>query len=176
MYSKPVMIGYSFLFLLLHVPCKGVVVKPRTNCLLTRLKNVSHLYWSPLCWLDGQLILQIGKNFIGVGVLFCRWQNECDKCQTLHDAMSFTVHTTFSDFDPISRSQQCWTVVAENLMSYLIKLKNKFGSLSKSGHCFSLLHIFKGDNWCVFWFDKNFYHWLFGGHCLMEVFQNFIWS
>ena len=42
-----------------------------------------------------------------------------DKCQTVHDGSThwtLPIHTTFSDFDCISRSQQCQTVLTENFM------------------------------------------------------------
>ena len=42
-----------------------------------------------------------------------------DKCQTLHDGSThkaLPIHTTFSDLDCISRSQQCQTVLTENFM------------------------------------------------------------
>ena len=53
---------------------------------------------------------------------------------------------------------------------------NFIGLMSKSSrewlqHHFSLGYIFKGDNRHVFWFDHNF---LFGGHCLREVFQTLL--
>ena len=40
--------------------------------------------------------------------------HKCNKCQSLYDGTSYCalpVHYTFSDFDIISRSQQCQTVL-----------------------------------------------------------------
>ena len=56
-----------------------------------------------------------------------------DEFQTLHDGTTYwalPVHTTCSDRDHISRSHQCWTVLAENV---LVQLSWNFvGLLSKS--------------------------------------------
>ena len=44
-----------------------------------------------------------------------------DKCLTLHDGSThwfLPIHSTFSDFDRISRSQQCQTVLNENFMFF----------------------------------------------------------
>ena len=57
-------------------------------------------------------------NFLGR----CKY----DKCQTLRDGsthLALPIHTTFSDLDCISRSQQCQTVLPESLCSYPIELK-----------------------------------------------------
>ena len=51
-----------------------------------------------------------------------------DHCQTLHEDTShraLPVHTTYSDLDHVSWSQQCQTVLTENF----IILSDSFGSL-----------------------------------------------
>ena len=77
---------------------------------------------------------------------------------TVHWALSD--HCTFSEFVLISRSAVSnsfnWTC---NVLTWLSW--NFVGLLSTASrswiyHCFLLAHIFKGDNWCVSWLDKNF--------------------
>ena len=49
----------------------------------------------------------------------------CDKCQTLHDGSAYRAllfRTTFSDLDPISRSQQCKTDLTANCMFLIDEL------------------------------------------------------
>ena len=43
----------------------------------------------------------------------------CDECQTVHNGTThggLAVHTTFTDPDHISWSQQCWAVLTENFV------------------------------------------------------------
>ena len=88
--------------------------------------------------------------------------HKCDKCrcQTLYDGkLSFTC--SYSNIDHISVSQRCQNSckVLLHLCHYPVKLK-LVGLLSRWSrqwiyHYFSRLHIFKGDNCHVFWFDKK---------------------
>ena len=49
-----------------------------------------------------------------------------DKCEISHGGSThraLPIHATFSDLDCIARSQQCQTVLTENVSSYPFKLK-----------------------------------------------------
>ena len=71
---------------------------------------------SPAGWLAGWRSVHMWLKLQGCDFLE---HHEYDKCQTLHDGSThwaLTIHTTFSEFDCISRSQQCQTALPENVM------------------------------------------------------------
>ena len=71
---------------------------------------------------------------------------KCDSCQTLHDGTTnraLPVHTTFSDLDHISRSQQC-QFYQKILCAYLIKLR-LCGIVKYQVHIMNVYHFF--DSW-----------------------------
>ena len=86
------------------------------------------------------------------------------------------VHTTFSDLDCSSRSQQCWTGLIENLCSDLIKLKLVWLFILSSRlwlDCcfwFFCVHMFKGGNWHIFLLKKLLCC-PFLRHCGRKIFQ-----
>ena len=77
----------------------------------------------------GRPIVVCGKNVnvaIFSGAVNFLGRCKYDKCQTLRDGsthLALPIHTTFSDLDCISRSQECHTVLRKILCSYVIKLK-----------------------------------------------------
>ena len=81
-------------------------------------------------------------------------------CQTLHDGITrwaLLIHTTFSDFDCISRAQQCQTVLTENFMFFSDYVETAIVDYVKimNTTIFFFSHIFKGDNWHVSSFKKT---------------------
>ena len=81
-----------------------------------------------------------------------------DKFQSLHDG---TTHWAFL-FIPLFKVTAVsysfnwkWCVLIHLGWNY-VGLLNKSIRWIWINHYFSLLHIVNGDNWCVFWFDKNF--------------------
>ena len=105
--------------------------------------------------------------------------HESIKCQTLHDGTShwaLPVHYTLCDLDITSRSQQCHTVL--NWKCYVLfwlswNIARLLSTSSRSwiDNYFGLLHIFKGDNWYVSWFDRNFIVGFFMDTVQAEFFQ-----
>ena len=104
-----------------------------------------------------QLGVRYGEKTFDV-LLF--WNNnECNKCQTLHDGdhdfawfTSYWVlphHSTSSDLDHIWRSQQCQTLYAENLIFLHDWVETLYDCqlLTRSWiyHYYWLSHVFKGD-------------------------------
>ena len=82
-------------------------------------------------------------------------------CQTLHDGIThwaLLIHTTFSDFDCISRAQQCQTVLTENFMFFSDYVETAIVDYVKimNTTIFFFSHIFKGDNWHVSSLEKNY--------------------
>ena len=73
--------------------------------------------WPSVCmWLKCQCC-----NFLGC--------YKYDKCQTLHDGSihwAFPIHTTFSDLDCISGSQQCQTVLIEHFKFLFGQVENMY--------------------------------------------------
>ena len=69
------------------------------------------------------------------------------------------VHSTFSDLDHISRSQQCQTILTENLMYWSYQVETLCdSSLHQHDHEHTIiwhLQVFKGDNSHVFWSEKK---------------------
>ena len=79
---------------------------------LTRMKNVSVVISDGLA---GRLIVIMWQK---PNCNFLR-HYEYDKCQTFHDGSThwtLPIYTTFSDLDCIWRSEQCQTVLTENVM------------------------------------------------------------
>ena len=87
----------------------------------------------------------------------------CDKCQTLLDcttSWTLCIQTTYSDIDPISKSEQYqsfnWKFYVLTWLSW--DFIGLLSTSSRSWMCnlFWHSHIFKGDNWLISSFEKNY--------------------
>ena len=97
----------------------------RHGMVATYIKKILHdMFCVTLVCIQGRWLAQL---FHQSSVWACRKLQHCDllrhrkydKCQTLHDGTTCSallVHTTFSDLDHISKSQQCETVLTENFV------------------------------------------------------------
>ena len=109
------------LCLLLFVWAKHTVFRDLTNVLNMFFFSKKH----------NNVTSQETPNHIKCGIFDDKYWGflrhfKCNKCQTLRDGTAhwtLRVHYTFNDLDIISSSQQCQTVLTENLMWLSIKLK-----------------------------------------------------